>query len=117
MTDCIHTLFSAWGDPSPEARATATDAAIGPEFYYSDPNAPAPIHDRDDYLAYIQMFGDMAPGATAKVVDISEKHGHARATVDFVINEHMTQRGQYFVDLKDGKIARIIGFAGMGEPS
>ena len=117
MTDCIHTLFSAWGDPSPEARATATDAAIGPEFYYSAPNAPAPIHVRDDYLAYIQMFGEMALGAIAKVIDISEKHGHARATVDVVINENMSQRGQYFVDLKDGKIARIVGFTGMGDPS
>ena len=116
MTDCIHTLFSAWGDPSPEARATATDAAIGPEFYYSDPNAPAPIHSRDDYLTYIQMFGEMAPGAIAKVVDISGKNGHARAIVDFIINETITQRGQYFVDLKDGKIARIVGFSGMGEP-
>jgi hypothetical protein len=117
MTDCIHTLFSAWGDPSAEARAAATDDATLADFYYSDPNAPAPIHGRDDYLAYLQMFGDMAPGAVAKVVNISEKHGHARATVDFIINENISQRGQYFVDLKDGKIARIFGFSGMGEPS
>lgn len=117
MTDCIHTLFSAWGDPSAEARAAATTAATLPDFYYADPNAPAPIRGRDDYLAYLQMFGEMAPRAVAKVVDISEKHGHARATVDFVINDNMAQRGQYFVDLKDGKIARIVGFAGMGEPS
>jgi hypothetical protein len=27
------------------------------------------------------------------------------------------QRGQYFIDIKDGKIARIVGYAGMGEPS
>lgn len=117
MTDCIHTLFSAWGDPSPESRAAKTDSAIEPGFYYSDPNAPAPIHSRDDYLTYIKTFGEMAPGAVANVVDISEKHGHARATVDFVINENMSQRGQYFIDLQDGKITRIIGFAGMGEPT
>jgi hypothetical protein len=72
MTDCIHTLFSAWGAPSAEERAAATDAAILPDFYYADPNAPAPIHGRDDYLAYIQMFGEMAPGAVAKGVNISE---------------------------------------------
>jgi hypothetical protein len=117
MTDCFHTLFSAWGNPSPDARAAATDAAIGSEFYYCDPNAPAPIDSRDDYLAYIKMFGDMAPGAVAKVVNVSEKHGHARITVDFIINQDMTQRGQYFADLQDGKITRIIGFAGMGEPT
>jgi len=50
MTECIHTLFSAWGAPTAEARATATDAAIGPDFCYSDPRTSAPITDRDDYI-------------------------------------------------------------------
>ena len=117
MTDCLYTLFSAWGDPSPEARASKTDAAIGATFYYADPNAPAPLRTRDDYLAYIQMFSDMSPGATAKVVAVSEKHGHARATVEFVINKDMSQFGQYFADIQDGKITRLIGFSGMGEPT
>lgn len=116
MTDCLHTLFSAWGDPSPEARATKTDAAIAPDFYYCDPNAPAPIYGRDDYLAYIQMFGEMAPDAKAEVVAVSERHGHARATVAFVMGER-TQYGQYFADISEGKITRLIGFAGMGEPA
>lgn len=116
MTDCLHTLFSAWGDPFAEARAAKTNAAAHPDFYYSDPNAPAPIHGRDGYLAHIQMFGDMAPGARAEVVSISEHHGHARATVAFVMGER-TQYGQYFADITDGKIIRIVGFAGMGEPA
>ena len=114
MTDCLHTLFSAWGDPDPAARTAKTEAAAHSDLYYSDPNAPTPIHGRDDYLAYIQMFGDMAPGATAKVVALSERHGHVRATVAFVMGER-TQYGQYFAELSEGKINRLIGFSGMGE--
>lgn len=110
MTDCIHTFFSAWGDPSAEARTIAT------EFYYNDPDAPAPIHGRNDYLTDIQMFGEMAPGTIAKVINISEKHGHARVAVDFITNENTSQRGQYFADLNNGKIARIVGFSAMGDP-
>ena len=53
MTECIHTLFLAWGAPTADERASATDAAIGPDFYYGDPRTPAPITDRDDYINYI----------------------------------------------------------------
>jgi len=116
MTDSIHTLFTAWGDPSPEARVEKTDAAIGPEFYYSDPNTPAPITTRDAYLGYIAQFSAMMPGAVARVVAVSEHHGHARATVDFEKDGKRMVRGQYFADLEDGKVVRLIGFTGMGEP-
>ena len=117
MTECIHTLFSAWGAPTADERASATDAAIGPDFCYSDPRTPAPITDRDDYINYIKMFAEMAPGAEAKVVNISERDGSARATVEFGMPNMPAQRGQYFIDIKDGKTARIVGYAGMGEPS
>jgi hypothetical protein len=117
MTDCIYAFFSAWGDPSPESRAQKTDAAGSPKFYYSDPNAPAPLTDSDAYLTYLAMFGDMAPGATARVVAVDARDSFARITVDFVITQSMIKRGQYFADLAEGKITRIIGFAGMGEPS
>lgn len=117
MTDSIHTLFSAWGDPSPDARATKTDAAIGTEFYYADPNAPAPIRGRDAYLAYIGQFGDMMPGASAEVVAVAEHNGHARATVDFLKDGARMMRGQYFADLDGGRVVRLIGFPGMGDPA
>lgn len=116
MTTCIHTLFSAWGAPSPEERAAKTDAAIGPNFYYSDPNAPDPIQGRDAYLDYIAQFSAMMPGATAKVVAVSEHHGHLRATVDFVKDGQRMMRGQYFADLEKHRLLRVIGFSGMGEP-
>lgn len=116
MTTCIHTLFSAWGDPSPEERAAKTDAAIGPDFYYSDPNAPDPIRGRDAYLDYIAQFTSIMPGATAHVVACSSHHGHLRATVDFAKDGQHMMRGQYFADLAEGKLLRVIGFTGMGEP-
>ncbi|KPD13576.1 nuclear transport factor 2 family protein [Phaeobacter sp. 11ANDIMAR09] len=116
MTTCIHTLFSAWGDPSPESRAAKTDAAIGPDFYYSDPNVPTPIRGRDAYLDYIAQFGAMMPGATAEVIAVSEHHGHLRATVDFAKEGQTMMRGQYFADLSNSRLQRVIGFTGMGEP-
>lgn len=117
MTESIHILFAAWGDPTPEGRVAKTDAAIGPEFYYSDPNTPAPIEGRDAYLEYIAQFSARMPGAEAKVVAVSEHHGHARATVDFLKDGTRMVRGQYFADLQDGKVVRLIGFTGMGEPA
>lgn len=116
MNDLLDTLFSAWGDPSADGRAAKTDAAIGPDFYYADPNGPGPVTGRDAYLGYLAQFGEMMPGGSAKVVNVSAHNGHARATVDFLKDGNRMMRGQYFADLKDGKISRLIGFPGMGEP-
>ena len=112
----MQTLFSAWGDPSPDGRAAKTDAAIGPGFFYADPNIPSPVTGRDAYLAYIAQFGEMMPGASANVVTVSDHHGFARATVDFLRDGESMMRGQYFADITDGRITRLIGFVGMGEP-
>jgi hypothetical protein len=116
MTDCIHTLFSAWGDPLADGRAAKTDAAIAPDFYYADPNTPDPVIGRDAYLAYIAQFAKMMPSGSATVAATSAHHGHARATVDFVKDGKTMMRGQYFADITDGKITRLIGFPGMGDP-
>ncbi len=116
MTTCIHTLFSAWGASTPEERAALTEAAIGPDFYYSDPNAPEPIRGRDAYLDYIAQFAAQMPGATAAVVAVSSHHDHLRATVDFAKDGQRMMRGQYFADLAEGKLQRVVGFSGMGEP-
>lgn len=117
MTDILETLFSAWGDPTPEGRAVKTDAALGSDFFYADPNTPEPVIGKDSYLAHISQFASMMPGATAKVVAVSEHNGFARATVDFLqADGNPMMRGQYFADITDGKISRLIGFTGMGEP-
>ena len=116
MTNLLETLFSAWGDPSHDGRAGKTDAAIGGYFYYADPNTPNPVTGRDNYLAYIAMLVEKIPGATARVVAVSEHNGHARATVDFLKDGQQMMRGQYFADITGGRITRLIGFTGMGEP-
>ena len=116
MTTCIHTFFAAWGDPSPEERSEKTDSAIGPDFYYSDPNTPAPLHGRDAYLDYIAQFSAMMPGGSARVLAVSEHHGHLRATVEFAKDGQRVMLGQYFADLIEEKLTRVIGFTGMGEP-
>lgn len=117
MSECFHTFFSAWGDPSAESRAAKTGAALASPFYYADPNAPEPITDRDAYLAYVKIYGDMMPGGSAEVVDISEHSGHARLTVAFCKDGTPMQYGQYFADVEDGKITRLVGFAGLGAPT
>ncbi|EDZ48695.1 conserved hypothetical protein [Rhodobacterales bacterium Y4I] len=101
----------------PEGRVAKTDAAIGPGFYYSDPSTPAPIEGRGAYLDHIAQFSAKMPGAEAKVAAVPEHHGHARATVEFLKDGTRMVRGQYFADLQDGKVVRLIGFTGMGEPS
>ena len=116
MPDCLNTFFSAWGDPSPESRAEKSRAALASEFYYADPNAPDAITDFDAYLAYVKIYGDMMPDGSARVVGIAQHHGHARATVAFCKDGTPMQHGQYFADIKDGKITRLVGFAGLGEP-
>ncbi|EBA15000.1 hypothetical protein RSK20926_03932 [Roseobacter sp. SK209-2-6] len=116
MTTCIHTFFEAWGVTSPELRAEKTAAAIGPNFYYSDPNAVEPIRGQEAYLDYIAQFSAMMPGASARVLSVSQHHGHLRATVEFAKDGKRMMLGQYFADLTDGKLCRVIGFTGMGEP-
>jgi len=57
------------------------------------------------------------PGATAKVAHMSEVGGAVRVTIAFRMPDGMEKHGQYFADLsEDGRIARLIGFVGMGTP-
>ncbi|WP_297339572.1 nuclear transport factor 2 family protein [Pseudophaeobacter sp.] len=116
MTTCLHTLFLAWAAPSPEQRAALTDAAIGPNFYSSNPNAPDPIQGRDAYLDDLAQFSAMKPGATAKVVSVSEHYGQLRAIFAFVKAGQRMLRDQSFVELAQHRLLRVIGFSGMGEP-
>ena len=66
------------------------------------------------------MFSANAPGWTAKVVTMSETAGSIRATVAFggqgPDGSEMVQHGQYFADMDGNKIARMVGFAGLGAP-
>lgn len=59
MTDIFETLFSAWGNPTPEGRAVKTDASLGSDFSYADPNAPELVVGRGSCLAYITPFSSI----------------------------------------------------------
>ena len=117
MSDRIKRLFLAWGNPDAISRAQELKDTLASEFYYADPNAPEPITDADAFVAYIAMFTEYAPGATARVVKLTECKGHYRATVIFEMADGKQQFGQYFVDLDDdGRVTRMIGFVGLGDP-
>lgn len=116
MSDTITTFFDAWGEVDASKRAAMVAASVSDSFYYADPNAPEAITAAAGFVDYLGMFSQAMPGASAKLVSVSEHHGHARATVDFMANGQRMVRGQYFADLDDsGKISRMIGFTGTGE--
>ncbi len=117
MTELFQDLFAAWGATSPEAREKHSDAAISADIYYADPNAPDPVIGRDAYLAYIAHFSEMLPGGSAEVASVDGHHGHARVTVDFLKDGEKMMRGQYYADIADGRVTRLVGFPGTGEPA
>lgn len=116
MADCIHTLFSAWGLDDSDGRAAKTDAVIGADFAYTDPSLEGFLTGRDAYLTHIARFGEKMPGASVHIVDVSESNGFARATVDCLAGGKAMMRGQYFAEIVNGKVARLVGFTGTGSP-
>ncbi len=119
MADALTAVFSAWGDSDPKSRAATLGAALAPEFYYADPQVPSPITNLDDFLGYLAGFTEHMPGASAQVAGKPSAHnGHVRVFVDFMKDGARMMRGQYFADLDDtGRITRLIGFAGTGDPT
>ncbi|MEP1933813.1 MAG: nuclear transport factor 2 family protein [Paracoccaceae bacterium] len=117
MTDALNALFSAWGDTDPKSRAATLGSALATDFYYADPQVPAPITNLDDLAGYLAGFTEHMPGASAQVAGAPSSHnGHVRVFVDFMKDDARMMRGQYFADLDDaGKITRLVGFAGTGE--
>jgi hypothetical protein len=116
MSDCLHTLFSAWGLDDPDDRARVTASVADPDMVYIDPNVSAPITTRNGYLAYIATFGEGMPGASARVVAVSEHHDHMRAAIEFCKDGEAMMQGQYFAEIEYGKVKKLVGFTGMGEP-
>mgnify|MGYP001155752530 CR=1 FL=1 len=116
MSDIILKSFATWGEPDAGKRAAMVAETVGNSFVYADPNTPDPITSAADFADYLGMFSQHMPDGSAKVVSVSEHHGYARATVDFVSGGKTMMRGQYFADLDDaGRITRLIGFTGTGE--
>lgn len=116
MSSAMTAFFGAWGEPDATKRNDALCSALASQFTYIDPRSPESITDLAAITAYIGMFTEHAPGATATVVNSSETKGYFRFTVAFRMPNGMEQNGQYFVEFDtDGRASRIIGFAGMGE--
>jgi hypothetical protein len=115
MDDAMEVFFSAWGDTDPESRREKLERALSPDFSYVDPNAPGHLKDFDALDAYVAMFGQMMPGATAEVADFTEHHGHARATVNFLKDGKTMMQGQYYGRFAHGgQLAHLVGFNGTG---
>ena len=113
MTHALETFFDAWAD----GNADAVEAAAMPDIHYQDPGTPDPLHGTKAVADYISLFAQHVPGATAKVAHMSEVGGAVRVTIAFRMPDGMEKHGQYFADLsEDGRIARLIGFVGMGTP-
>ena len=114
MNAALSEFFAGWG----AADATGNiKAAFGNSIYYCDPQCAAPITDADGLAQMVAIFGQHMPGGSAQVVKLDEHHGHARATVAFMMGDKPMMHGHYFADLDaDGKILRLVGFPGLGQP-
>lgn len=113
----IQNFFAAWGMADAEERNAAIQGAVTSNITYADPRTEAPLTGLDALSAYVGMFTEMAPGATASVVKEDTTGGMARVTVAFRMADGKEQLGQYFVEPASGKIARMTGFVGTGAPS
>ncbi|MGH1355752.1 MAG: molecular chaperone GroEL [Thalassovita sp.] len=117
MTDIVEIFFEAWGETDAEARAATLRGTLADAFEYLDPRTAEPVTDAEALIGYVAMYSEYAPGATAGVVHQSQTGGHTRATVEFAMPDGKKQHGQYFIEHDaDGKLARMIGFVGMGTP-
>ena len=119
MSDMMSVFFGTWSLSDAEARRAVLGDCLSDDVTYADPRAPGVLAGIDAVNGYLNAFSEMAPGMEAGVVATSDTQGAFRATVSFGMpGSDQSQRGQYFVELAEsGKIARMVGFAGMGEPA
>ncbi len=112
----ITTFFAAWGMAEASERDAAIRDAVTADVTYTDPRTEAPITGPEALSEYVGMFTQMAPGASASVVNTDTTGGSARVTVAFRMADGKEQLGQYFIEPALGRVARMTGFAGMGAP-
>lgn len=119
-TSLIETFFSAWGMDDDSQRAATIAGVMATDTTYADPRAPETLTGPQAIADYVNMFSANAPGWTATVVKADETAGSVRATVAFggkgPDGGDMVQHGQYFVDIADDRITRMVGFVGTGAP-
>lgn len=120
MSDAIESFFDAWGMSDDAERSETIANSLTSEASYTDPRSSGALIGPEAIAVYVAMFSANAPGWTAQVVKSDSIGETTRATVAFggkgPDGKEMVQHGQYFTDLKDGKISRMIGFVGTGAP-
>ncbi len=116
MSHAIERFFASWGEPDSDTRAAALNDCLSSDVSYADPRTPETITDREALIAYVAMYSQYAPGASACVTNLSSTQGTYRANVEFRMPDGKTQTGQYFIDVDDQSRAKgIVGFVGLGE--
>lgn len=118
MEQQLGAFFDAWALSDGPAREAALEPALAPCFDYCDPNSPGVISDLGMLCDYIDAFTARMPGAHAQVITCDIHNQHARIGVEFTAHGRALMRGQYFAVLDElGRIERIAGFHGMGDPT
>jgi hypothetical protein len=121
MSNAIDTFFSAWGMSDANQRRDAIAKAIADDAQYADPRSDGALTGLDAITGYVSMFSENAPGWQATVIKSDETAGSIRSTVAFggkgPDGSDMVQHGQYFAECADGKITKMVGFVGTGEPA
>ena len=120
MSDCIVRFFETWEIEDDAERIAMIKKTVTDMVIYDDPRTTETIHGPASLNKYVGMFSKNAPGWSAGVVECDTIAGFTRVTVAFggigPDGNEMVQLGQYFVEKKDDKISRMIGFVGTGEP-
>ncbi|WP_119396536.1 nuclear transport factor 2 family protein [Salinibius halmophilus] len=116
----IEVFFSAWELNDSAERLDRLKTAMQTSVTYADPKTPDSIAGIGAVNDYLGMFSANAPGWTASVVKQDTIASVTRVTVAFSGlgpgGKAVTQHGQYFCELEDDKLIRMIGFVGTGEP-
>lgn len=117
MTQEITDFFEAWSIEDADTRNAQVASSLSDTVFYVDPRTDAPLTTKDAVSDYVGMFSQMAPGMPVSVGNISTTLEFYRATVLFG-PPGKAQTGQYFIEKDgDGKLTRLVGFVGLGDPA
>ena len=121
MSNALETFFRAWAMSDDRERLDTITRAVTDAVRYDDPQTPQTVVGVEALAAYVGQFSANAPGWQAAVMAQDSIGGTIRATVAFSgpgpQGDDVTQLGQYFVELEDGRLARLVGFVGLQSAS
>ena len=119
MSNSIEMFFDAWELDAADGGSEKIASAVTPEVEYDDPRTSETIKGVGALSEYVGMFSANAPGWSAKVLKSDIVAGKTRVTVAFggsgPDGNEMLQYGQYFVEMEDELISKMVGFVGTGE--